>query len=130
VERGREDRHQFRFIVAPEDAAEMADLRGFARDLMRQLELDLATRLDWIAVDHHNTGHPHTHIIVRGVLDDGRILNIAGDCIAHGVRHRADELVTRDLGHKSEIELHTKLQNEVEAVRLTRLDKMLVSEQQ
>ena len=83
VERGRGDRHQFRFIVAPEDATEMADLRGFTRDLMRQMELDLATRLDWIAVDHHNTGHPHTHVIVRGVLDDGRILNIAADYIAH-----------------------------------------------
>ena len=103
--------------------------RGFTRDLMRQMELDLATRLDWIAVDHHNTGHPHTHIIVRGVLDDGRILNIAGDYIAHGVRHRASELVTRELGHQSEIELQTKLQNEVEAERVTRLDKMLLSEQ-
>jgi type IV secretory pathway VirD2 relaxase len=130
VERGREDRHQFRFIVAPEDATEMADLRGFTRDLMRQMELDLDTRLDWIAVDHHNTGHPHTHIIVRGELDDGRILNIAGDYIAHGVRHRASELVTRELGHQSEIELQTKLQNEVEAERVTRLDKMLLSEQQ
>jgi type IV secretory pathway VirD2 relaxase len=130
VERGREDRHQFRFIVAPEDATEMADLRGFTRDLMRQMELDLATRLDWIAVDHHNTSHPHTHIMVRGVLEDGRILNIAGDYIAHGVRHRASELVTRELGHQSEIELQTKLQNEVEAERVTRLDKMLLSEQQ
>ena len=130
VERGRGDRHQFRFIVAPEDAAEMADLRGLTRDLMRQMELDLNTRLDWIAVDHHNTGHPHTHVIVRGVLDDGRILNIAGDYIAHGVRHRASELVTRELGHQSEIELQTKLQNEVEAERMTRLDKMLLSEQQ
>jgi type IV secretory pathway VirD2 relaxase len=130
LERGREDRHQFRFIVAPEDATEMADLRGFTRDLMRQMELDLATRLDWIAVDHHNTGHPHTHIIVRGVLDDGRILNIAGDYIAHGIRHRASELVTRELGHQSEIELQTKVQNEVEAERVTRLDKMLLSEQQ
>jgi type IV secretory pathway VirD2 relaxase len=130
VERGRGDRHQFRFIVAPEDATEMADLRGLTRDLMRQIELDLATRLDWIAVDHHNTGHPHTHIIVRGVLDDGRILNIAGDYIAHGIRHRATELVTRELGHQSEIELQTKLQNEVEAERATRLDKLLLTEQQ
>jgi type IV secretory pathway VirD2 relaxase len=120
---------QFRFIVAPEDSTEMADLRGFTRDLMRQMELDLATRLDWIAVDHYNTGHPHTHIVVRGVLDDRRILNIAGDYIAHGIRHRASELVTRELGHQSEIELETKLQNEVEAERLTRLDKMLLSEQ-
>jgi len=65
-----------------------------------------------------------------GVLDDGRILNIAGDYIAHGIRHRASELVTRELGHQSEIELQAKLQNEVEAERPTRLDKMLVSEQQ
>src|SRR5271156_5626740 len=56
VERGRGDRHQSWFIVAPEDAAEMGDLRGFTRELMRQMEFDLATRLDWIAVDHHNTG--------------------------------------------------------------------------
>ena len=130
VERGRGDRHQFRFIVAPEDATEMADLRGFTRDLMRQVQLDLATRLDWIAVDHHNTGHPHTHIIVRGVLDDGRILNIASDYIADGIRHRATELVTRELGHQSEIELQIKLQNEVEAERVTRLDKLLLTEQQ
>jgi type IV secretory pathway VirD2 relaxase len=27
--RGREDRHQFRLIVAPKDSVEMGDLRGF-----------------------------------------------------------------------------------------------------
>ena len=118
----------FRFIVAPEDAAELDDLRGFTRDLMRQMEKDLGTRLDWIAVDHHNTGHPHTHIIVRGVTDDAKILNIAGDYIAHGVRHRACELVTLELGHQSEIEVARKLASEVDAERLTRLDKMLLAE--
>ena len=128
VERGREDRHQFRFIVAPEDSNEMADLRSFTRDLMRQMEKDLETRLDWIAIDHYNTGHPHTHIIVRGVLEGG-ILNIAGDYIAHGIRHRASELVTLELGHQSEIELQTKLKTEVAAERWTRLDKMLATEQ-
>src|SRR5215471_17349035 len=107
----------------------MSDLRGLTRDLMRQMEFGLNTRLDWIAVDHHNTGHPHTHIIVRGVLDDGRILKIAGDYIGHGIRHRASELVTRELGHQSELQLQTKLQIEVAAERLTRLDKMLLGEQ-
>lgn len=129
IERGRDDRHQFRFIVAPEDSAEIGDLRGFTRDLMRKMEADLGTDLDWIAVDHHNTGHSHTHVIVRGVLDDGRILNIAGDYIAHGVRHRAQELVTLELGPQTEIELRQKLANEVGAERWTRLDKMLVAEQ-
>ena len=129
IERGREDRHQFRLIVAPEDSVEMDDLRGFTRDLMRRMEQDLDTRLDWIAVDHHNTGHPHTHIIVRGVLDDGRILNIAGDYIAHGIRHRAGELVTLELGPQTEIDVARKLASEVEAERLTRLDRMLLAEQ-
>ena len=129
VERGRGDRHQFRFIVAPEDSTEMADLRGFTRALMRQVQIDLATRLDWIAVDHHNTGHPHTHILVRGVTDDGKILNIAGDYIARGIRFRASELVTRELGHQSEIEIQTKLRSEVDAERLTRLDQALLVEQ-
>jgi type IV secretory pathway VirD2 relaxase len=104
-------------------------LRGFTRDLMRQMEKDLDSRLDWIAVDHHNTGHARTHIIVRGFLDDGRIHSIAGDYIAHGIRHRASELVTLELGHQNEIELQTKLRSEVEAERWTRHDKMLQTEQ-
>jgi hypothetical protein len=65
--RGRDDRHQLRFIVSAEDGAELSDLRTTTRDLMQQMEADLGTRFDWIAVDHHNTGHPHTHIMVRGV---------------------------------------------------------------
>jgi type IV secretory pathway VirD2 relaxase len=64
----------------------------------KQMESDLDTRLDWVAVDHHNAGHPHTYVIVRGVLEDGRILNIAGDYIAYGVRHRAEALMTLELG--------------------------------
>src|SRR4051812_47443872 len=49
------DRHHFRFIVSPEDAADMQDLHAFTRELMMDAERDLGTRLDWIAVDHWNT---------------------------------------------------------------------------
>jgi type IV secretory pathway VirD2 relaxase len=129
IARGRDDRHQFRFIIAPEDSVAMTDLRGFTRDLMRQLESDLGTRLDWVAVDHYNTGRPHTHVVVRGITDDGKILNIAGDYIAHGVRHRASELVTLELGPQTELDVARKLANEVDAERLTRLDRMLIAEQ-
>ncbi|UPK33106.1 hypothetical protein IVB18_33455 [Bradyrhizobium sp. 186] len=58
TERSEGDRHQFRFIVAPEDSAELSDLKPFVRDLMRQMESDLGTRLDWVAADHFNTGIP------------------------------------------------------------------------
>ena len=67
LDRGIDDRHQFRFIVAPEDGARYADLKPLTRDLMARVEADLGTTLDWVAVDHHDTGHPHVHVIVRGV---------------------------------------------------------------
>src|SRR3979411_967349 len=60
LERGRDDRHQFRFIVSSEDGAELSDLRTTTRDLMQQMETDLGTKLDWIAVDHHHS-RTNTH---------------------------------------------------------------------
>ena len=93
LDRGRDDRHQFRFIVSAEEGVELADLRTTTRDLMRAMEADLGAELDWIAVDHHNAG-PHTHVLVCRVTEDGKILNIAGDYIAHGVRQPASEIVT------------------------------------
>ncbi|WP_316167611.1 MULTISPECIES: relaxase/mobilization nuclease RlxS [unclassified Bradyrhizobium] len=122
TERCRDDRHQFRFIVAPEDSAELSDLKPFVRDLMRQMEQDLGTRLDWVAADHFNTGHAHSHLVIRGKDDGGNDLVIARDYIAHGLRARAADLVTRELGPETEIEAARKLQQEVTAERFTRLD--------
>jgi type IV secretory pathway VirD2 relaxase len=130
LDRGRNDRHQFRFIVSAEEGADLADPRQTTRDLMKQMEADLGTKLDWIAVDHHNTGHPHTHILVRGVTEDGKTLNIAGDYIGYGIRERASEIVTRELGRQTELEVTKQLEREVDADRFTRLDRMLIAEQQ
>lgn len=128
LDRGADDRHQFRLIVAPEDGPELGDLRDFTRQLMAQMECDLETQLDWVAVDHHNTGHPHSHVVIRGVTDDGKILNIAGDYIAYGIRHRASEIVTLELGPQSEWEVQQKLTQEVEQDRFTRLDRAILKE--
>ena len=46
LERGRNDRHQFRFIVSAEDRVELSDLRLTTRDLMKQMEADLGTKLE------------------------------------------------------------------------------------
>src|ERR1700674_1641171 len=46
---GRDDRHQFRFIVSAENGVDLADPRETTRDLMKKMEADLGTRLDWIA---------------------------------------------------------------------------------
>jgi len=120
------DRHQFRFIVAPEDGAEYDDLRPFVRRLMTEMEEDLGTKLEWVAVDHYNTGHPHSHIILRGKDDRGRDLVIAREYITKGLRERAAELVTLDLGPRSDLEIENRLRNEVEQERLTSIDRRLL----
>jgi len=128
VERGREDRHQFRFIVAPEDGDRLSDLRAFTRDVMTQMETDLGTRLDWVAVDHFNTGHPHSHVVIRGKDETDKDLIVAQDYITDGVRLRAQELATLELGPETDLELRTKLRSEISAERFTRIDRTMVSE--
>ncbi|WP_372071462.1 relaxase/mobilization nuclease and DUF3363 domain-containing protein [Tistrella mobilis] len=126
LERSEGDRHQFRFIVSPEDATELSDLKPFVRDLMSAMEEDLDTRLDWVAVDHFNTEHPHTHIVLRGRDELGKDLVIARDYITHGMRRRAGEILTLELGPQTEQELRQKLERQVEQERFTDLDRQLV----
>ncbi|HVR58419.1 MAG TPA: DUF3363 domain-containing protein [Pseudolabrys sp.] len=128
VERCDDDRHHFRFIVSPDDAGELESLRSFTRELMDQASRDLGTRLDWVAVDHWNTEHPHIHILVRGRSDDGSDLVISRDYIGSGMRARAGDLVTRELGPRSELEVRRGLEAEVSAERWSRLDRVLTRE--
>jgi type IV secretory pathway VirD2 relaxase len=126
LERGTGDRHQFRFIIAAEDGAEYEDLKPLVRRLMTQAEEDLGTRLDWVAVDHFNTGHPHSHILVRGKDDRGRDLIIAREYITKGLRGRATDLVNLDLGPRTDREIMRANLREIAQERFTGIDRRLL----
>lgn len=126
LDRADGDRHQFQFIVSPEDGIEYDDLRPLTRRLTSQMEEDLGTRLDWVAADHFNTGHPHTHLIVRGTDDRGKGLIIAPDYISYGIRERAAELVRLDLGPRTDREIELRLRQEMEQERFTSIDRQLL----
>ena len=119
------DRHEFRFIVSPEDAAEIGDLKGYTRDLLARMEADLGSKLDWVAVNHWDTDNPHTHVVLRGVDETGRDLVIARDYIGHGLRGRASELATDMLGPQTELEMRERMTREVGQERWTGLDRQL-----
>ncbi len=125
TERCEGDRHHFRFIVSPDDVLQMADLKGFTRDLISQMEKDLDTRLDWVAVDHWNTAHPHVHLLVRGVRDDGENLVISRDYIKEGMRDRARDLITRELGPRTDQDIRQTLERQIESERWTSVDRQL-----
>ena len=120
------DRHQFRLIVSAEDGAEYSDLKPLIRRFMTQMEKDLGTRLDWVAVDHVDTAQPHSHIMLRGRDELGENLVISREYISRGMRERVAELVTLDLGPRQESEIRQKLRREIPAERLTSIDRRLV----
>ncbi len=126
--RGEGDRHQFRFIVSPEDGHQYADLKPLTRRLMAQVEEDLGTRLDWVAVDHFNTAHAHTHIVVRGKAADGKDLVIARDYLTRGIRERVCDLLELDLGPRTDREIADSRRAEIEQERVTSIDRALMRE--
>lgn len=123
---GKDDRHQFRIIVSPEDSARLSDLSGFTRDLMSEMEKDLGTKLEWVAADHYDTGQPHTHIVVRGKREDGTDLVMPRDYVSRGIRMRAQELVEIELGPVPQIEGRQRFARMVRQHRLTALDRQII----
>ena len=125
VETCADDRHHFRFIVAPENGADIADMKGYARTLMERAEKSLGTELEWIGAEHHDSGRPHVHLIIRGVRSDGRDLVMPREYIAHGMRRDAQEVATELLGERQQQDLRRDLSQLAQADRFTALDREL-----
>ena len=63
------DQRLWKIIISPE-FGDRIDLTRLTRDMMARVERDLGTPLEWVAVAHHNTEHPHVHVALRGVGQD------------------------------------------------------------
>jgi type IV secretory pathway VirD2 relaxase len=119
-----DERHQFRFIVSPEDGADL-DLTDYVRKLMVRVERDLGRSVEWAAVNHYDTEHPHAHIVVRGVDREGGQLRILPAYIARGFRWSAQDVATELLGPRLELEIRRAREREVSQERFTSLDREL-----
>jgi hypothetical protein len=120
-----EDRHHFRIILAPEAGRDLADLPAYARHVMRAAERDLKTALSWVAVSHHNTDHPHVHVVLRGRTRDGQDLVIPRQYLAEGLRRRAEEVATEFLGPRQRSAPENALDGETRASKYTALDRLI-----
>jgi type IV secretory pathway VirD2 relaxase len=116
--------HQFRFMVSPEDGSAL-DLEKYVRELMQRVERELGRSLEWAAVNHWDTVHPHAHVVVRGVDLHGRRVLMSRQYISHGMRESAQELANEFLGPRLESEIQRTREKEVIQERLTSLDREL-----
>src|SRR5207237_2105799 len=90
----------FKIIVSPE-FGDRIDLERHTRDLMTRMERDLHTELEWVAVIHYNTEHPHAHIALRGVDQRAKPLRLPREYVKSGSRSRAQHLLTQVLGQSA-----------------------------
>lgn len=114
--------HQFRIIVSPEDAGEL-DMTKYIRRYMKRIERETCFKLDWYAVNHYNTEHPHTHIVVRGIDRDGRRVRFSRAYTSYGQRRVAQELATDTLGPRPARSIARAREKEVSQERMTSLDR-------
>jgi type IV secretory pathway VirD2 relaxase len=121
------DSRLWKVIVSPEQAQRL-DLREHTRELLAAMEIDLGTRLEWSAIDHHNTAHPHVHVVVRGVRDDGRVLALPNAYVREGIRARSQELATRTLGYRTEHDRDLAREHAIRAPHFGELDAILARE--
>jgi type IV secretory pathway VirD2 relaxase len=120
----RSDQLMWSIIVSPEDA-DRIDLRQHVRNLVAGMERDLGTRLEWVAIDHHNTDDEHVHLLIRGARDDGRILTLDRDYVRRGIRELSEELVERELGPRLEREVLLSRERAIEREQWTEIDRAL-----
>lgn len=124
----KSDKRHFRIILSAENGGRIEDLRAYTREVMARAERALGSRLEWFAVDHFDTDNPHSHIVVRGVRDDGRDLVIPREFVQHGFRDAARDAATDRLGNRTRDDARRALQREAIAHRLTRLDTLIAGQ--
>jgi type IV secretory pathway VirD2 relaxase len=120
-----DDEHVFRLIISPENG-HLLDLKQHAKDMMKIVQKDFKTKLEWLAIDHHNTDHPHLHVLIRGVDDRGKTLVIDKDYLTHGFRHHSESLATQILGLRLNRDIIQARERQIEREYVTELDRSII----
>jgi type IV secretory pathway VirD2 relaxase len=118
------DRRLWKVILSPEQGQRL-DLRDHTRELVSAMERDLGTRLEWVAIDHYNTTHPHVHLAIRGVDEDGKTLAIPAEYVRHGIRERSQQLATQRLGYRTTLDRARARERGIGAPHFGELDAIL-----
>jgi type IV secretory pathway VirD2 relaxase len=119
-----DDERLWKIIISPE-FGDRADLRKLTRDLMSKMQTDLGTPLEWVAVAHYNTEHPHVHVALRGIGAAGTLIRLSRDYVKNGIREIAQDLCTRQLGYRSQWDVAEAQRREVQQHRYTSLDRAI-----
>lgn len=120
------DARMFNVIISPENGVNI-DMERYTRDVMSKVQKDLGIELEWVGVVHKNTDHPHVHLAIRGIMQDGQELHIDKEYIKSGFRANAQEMATRQLGYRTQEDVRRELVQDIDKNRVTKLDRMITN---
>jgi type IV secretory pathway VirD2 relaxase len=120
-----EDPRLWKVILSPE-FGDRVDLQRLARDLVERMAVDLGTTLEWVAVAHYNTEHPHVHMVMRGIRSDGQPLQFRREYLKYGIREITEDLCTRQIGYRTLHDAAEAERREISEKRFTSLDRAIL----
>ena len=123
------DQQVWKLIVSPE-FGDRIDLPRLTRELIRQMEKDLGTDLEWVAAEHYNTEHPHVHVVIRGVRDSGETLRLSREYVQQGIRTIAADRAPASLDIGRNLTRFEAERREVAEKRFTSIDRRLLRDAQ
>ena len=92
----------FRWMISPEKKCSPAVLKEVAKCFVARCEQLTGHKMDWQAVVHMNSEHPHVHILINGKDQNGKPFRFRPDLIRDGVlRREAMEIATHMLGERT-----------------------------
>lgn len=121
--------HMFNIIISPEDG-EKLELKEFTREFINSIEMDLRTKLDWVAGNHFDTNEPHVHLLIKGLDDSGQKLLMKRDYISRGLRVRAAQVINKKLGLRDRDEVIHALKLEVSKPKKCVIDEIITKSTQ
>jgi len=123
------DPRLWKLIISPE-FGDRLDLQLLTRDVMGRVQADLHTPLEWVAVAHFNTEHPHVHVALRGLDASGEEFRLDREYVKNGLRSVAQHFATVQLGYRTEQDAAVALRRQVPVQRFTPLDRLIVARAQ
>jgi hypothetical protein len=118
------DPRMWKIVISPENS-ENVDFKALAESVVEEMEKETGTKFEWGGIVHRNTDHPHMHLIIRGVREDGQPLLLTRKQVQQDVRKYVQKELTRQLGPRTAAEVAEQRLRETQLDRPTGLDRDL-----
>lgn len=114
----------YKFILSPE--SQKVPIKDFVRSYMKQLEAITGYSLNYIAVEHTNTGHNHCHILINGKDKNGKEIHFDRQFFKETGREIASTLCTNYVGYRTQKQIQDSKEKALNAFHLTSLDQTII----